>query len=139
MRRLELYQADSPGYHPLLIRKGWQVAILNSDQAQHYSAITHIDVHFKTDEAFVLLEGAVHLITAEIEENQCRFFVEKMQYGVVYNVPKNTWHNISMEKGSKVIIVENDNTHIDDFDFHHFTEEDKLALAAAVESAEQLI
>ena len=37
---------------------------------------------------------------------------------MIYNIPKNSWHNIAMEEGSEVLLVEKSNTHLSDFD--HF-------------------
>ena len=47
---IETYQIKENGYHPFLIREGWQVAQLNYMPEQHIDNITRLDVHHLTDE-----------------------------------------------------------------------------------------
>ena len=114
---LESYHIKEEGYHPFLIREGWQVAQLNYIEEQHIDNIYRIDAHHKTDEVFVLLKGVSVLILAEIKDDEPFFKVELMKSKITYNIPKNTWHNIAMEKGSEVLIVERSNTHLNDFSY----------------------
>ena len=81
---------------------------------------------------FVLLEGESVLIAAEIENDQITYDLINMKPGIIYNIPKNTWHKIAMQKGSKVCIVEKDNTHLGDFEFYDLSEEQKADLRNAV-------
>jgi len=111
---IESFKIKENGYHPFLIRDGWQVAQLNFMEEQHINNINKIDVHQQTDEVFVLLKGKVVLILAELEDDKPIFEVLLMEPTVTYNVPKNRWHNIAMEEGSEVLIVENSNTHLND-------------------------
>ncbi len=134
---LEQYTHHGDGYLPFLIREGWQVAILNYEEAQLVEQIKKMDVHFETDEVFVLLKGDCVLITADIDETRYDFHVEKMKEHVVYNVPKNCWHNIAMQPGSSVLIVEKDNTHLGDFAFNHFSEEKHQQLIQMVQEMQE--
>ena len=111
---IESFKIKENGYHPFLIRDGWQVAQLNFMEEQHINNINKIDVHQQTDEVFVLLKGKAVLILAELEDDKPIFEVLLMEPTVTYNVPKNRWHNIAMEEGSEVLIVENSNTHLND-------------------------
>lgn len=111
---LETYYIKENGYHPFLISDGWQVAQLNFTEEQHIDNIYRIDAHHKTDEVFVLLKGKAVLISAKIKSGNLVFEVELMQPKNTYNIPKNLWHNIAMEKGSEVLIVEKSNTHLND-------------------------
>ena len=111
---IESFKIKENGYHPFLIRDGWQVAQLNFMEEQHINNINKIDVHQQTDEVFVLLKGKAVLILAELEDVEPIFEVLLMEPTVTYNVPKNRWHNIAMEEGSEVLIVENSNTHLND-------------------------
>lgn len=117
MSNIEKYEIQKEGYHPFLIQEGWQVAQLNSDENQKIENIKRLDVHNHTDEVFLLKKGKAVLITASIIDNEPRFELELMKPEITYNVPVKTWHNIAMEKGSEVIIVEKDNTHLSDFEF----------------------
>lgn len=129
---LETYYTNDAGYHPFLIRDGWQVAQLNADNNQLVENITRLDVHYQTDEAFILTKGKAVLITADMIEQIPHYKLALMQLGVTYNVPVDTWHNIAMETGAEVIIVEKDNTHLGDFEFFDLSAERKEELVNKV-------
>ena len=132
MSIIEKYAVKEEGYHPFLIRDGWQVAQLNYDDNQKVENITRLDVHHQTDEVFILLKGEAVLITATINQGQPVFELELMKPGIIYNITQNTWHNIAMKKGSEVIIIEKSNTHISDFEFLPLTEEKQKELSRRV-------
>lgn len=117
MSLIETYATSEEGYHPFLIREGWQVAQLNYIESQHINNIDKIEVHHKTDEVFVLLKGKAVLITVTRTDGVLRFSTEVMKPHITYNIPKNVWHNIAMAKGSQVLIVEQSNTHLNDVDY----------------------
>ena len=114
---IETYQIKEKGYHPFLIRDGWQVAQLNYIEDQHISNITKLDVHLQTDETFILLQGKAILIVAAIENDEPIFELELMKPKIIYNIPQGVWHNIAMEEDSEVLIAEKSNTHIADFEY----------------------
>lgn len=136
MNLIEQYEHVKDGYNPFLIRPQWQVAILNYAPAESLEAIDKLDVHHNTDEVFVLLEGKSVLIAASIDNNLVSYHAVDMKPGIVYNIPRNVWHKIAMHPGSKVLIVENPDTHLDDFEFYHLSEMQKAALEDAVHAAE---
>ena len=115
---IESFQIKDKGYHPFLIRDGWQLAQLNYTEAQHIDQITQLDVHRKTDEAFIPIGGRAILIAASIDEGEIEFEIELMKIHKIYNIPRNVWHNIVMETGSEVLIAEKANTHISDFEHY---------------------
>jgi len=122
MSLIEKYSHNEEGYNPFLIREGWQVAQLNYAEEQNIENITKIDVHYKTDEVFILLSGEAVLISATLQNDIPLFNTEFMQHGIVYNIPKNLWHNIAMREGSQVIIVEKSDTHLGDFEYFNLNE-----------------
>jgi mannose-6-phosphate isomerase-like protein (cupin superfamily) len=113
---IETFSVEESGYHPFLIRDGWQVAQLNFTEQQHIDKIVQLDVHLKTDEVFILLKGNAVLIAASIVSGEPEFEIELMKSYKTYNIPQNVWHNIAMEEGSEIIIIEKSNTHISDFE-----------------------
>jgi mannose-6-phosphate isomerase-like protein (cupin superfamily) len=115
---IETYYTSEQGYHPFLITKDWQVAQLNFMPEQSFFNIVKLDKHEQTDEVFVLTKGVAVLISATISGEQISFNCVKMQPGVIYNIPANTWHNIAMDKSAQVIIAEKSNTHLGDFIYH---------------------
>ena len=133
-RLIEEYTHTGIGYNPFLIRNNWQVAQLNYIQVQGINDIQKIDVHFETDEVFILIDGKAMLIAAEKEGDQVSFEIILMEQGVVYNIPKNVWHNIAMFEDARIIIVEKDNTHLGDYDYYYLQEEQKEKLNQQIAS-----
>ena len=88
---IETFNIMEKGYHPFLIREGWQLAQLNFMEEQHIDHIAKLDVHLKTDEVFVALEGDAVLIAAVLVNGEPEFELELMEHNKLYNVPKNTW------------------------------------------------
>lgn len=132
MKLIELYQYENEGYNPSLISEVWQVAFLNYAEAESLERIDKLDIHYKTDEVFILLAGKAVLIAADIKGDVIEYDLIDMQPGIIYNIPKNTWHIIAMYKGSKVCIVERDNTHVSDFEFYYLSADKQLELQNAV-------
>ena len=133
---IDTYSHKGEGYNPFLITPKWQVAQLNHAAEEELDAIERLDIHFLTDEAFFLVEGQAVLIAAEVDGESITYDLQLMQAGITYNIPKNVWHNIAMYKGSKVLIIENANTHLPlpngDYDFHYLNEAQKKDLQKQV-------
>lgn len=130
---IESYEVTEDGFHPFLIKEEWQVAQLNYIEDQNIKNINKIDVHYKTDEVFILLEGKAVLIAATFNEGIPIFELELMKQNITYNIPRNMWHNIAMDVGSKVLLVEKSNTHLSDFDHFNLGKEQRLELKYKVE------
>ena len=122
---IEEYTHTGIGYNPFLIRNNWQVAKLNFVAGQGFEDIEKIDVHLNTDEVFILLKGQAVLIAAEKNEDQVSFQMVNMQEGVTYNIPKMVWHNIAMSEDAQVVIIEDANTHLGDFEYYYLNPEQK--------------
>ena len=131
---IERYYHSEEGYNPFLIRNGWQVAQLNYLPGHGLNDIDMVEAHNHTDEVFVLFEGTAVLISAEIKGDDVGFDMIKMEQGVTYNIPAGMWHNIAMDPKAKMIIVENDNTHLNDCVHHPLTEKQMVELYAAIKS-----
>ena len=128
MKLIEKYRHKDEGYNPFLITEKWQVAQLNYSSELGVNSINKIDKHFKTDEVFILLKGTAVLITAEIHDEIVTFETCLMQEGITYNIPKLMWHSIALGKDAEVIIVEDNNTHIDDFEFFYLNKNQQREL-----------
>jgi len=134
MGLIEIFNIESEGYHPFLIRDGWQVAQLNYMPQQELQNIFQLDVHLHTDEVFVLLEGEAVLIGADINRDIISFEACLLQKGITYNIPQGMWHNIAMKPGCKSIIVERSDTHLSDFEHFKLTKEQKSQMDKLVVS-----
>lgn len=135
MKLIETYKHEGDGYNPLLIGPKWQMALLNYASSEDVMNLTSLDVHFQTDEAFVLLAGHAVLIAATIEDGKVTYEMVNMEQGIMYNIPKDMWHKIATEPGACVLIVEDANTHEGDFEFYHLNDEQIEQLRAGVAAA----
>ncbi|MFS4418207.1 hypothetical protein [Maribacter sp. 2307ULW6-5] len=129
----EHYHSGS-GYNPYLIGPKWQVAQLNFTPDLAPGAIKKVDVHHKTDETFLLMNGQAVLIAAEIEGDNVTFEVKNMKPKVLYNIPKGCWHNIALSEDAEISITEDANTHLGDFEFHFLNEGQQEDLNALIEA-----
>ncbi len=132
MKLIETYEHDAPDYNPFLIGPRWQVAMINYTDFETVGKIERLDIHYHTDEAFVLLEGHSALIGAEIVDDKITYEVTDLQPNKVYNIPKGVWHRMTMQPGSKVLIIEDSDTHLGDFAFYYLSDEQKKQLKEAV-------
>lgn len=129
---IETYDLKENGYHPFLIRDGWQVAKLNYMPEQHIENIQMLDIHNQTDEVFLLLKGSAVLIAATIDQGEVNFQLELMAPHLTYNIPKCTWHNIAMTEGTETIIIEKSNTHVADFEHFQLNDRQLIELRSNV-------
>lgn len=118
MKIIDAYDYAGAGYAPFLIGDKWQVAFLNYAPEEALESIVKLDVHHYTDEVFVLLDGRAALIGAQISDGRIVYEVVDMQPMQAYNIRREVWHKIAMQPGSRVLIVENSNTHLGDFEFY---------------------
>jgi mannose-6-phosphate isomerase-like protein (cupin superfamily) len=128
IKLIEEYYHSKEGYNPYLIGPKWQVAQLNYEPELAFDAIKKVDVHYKTDETFLLMAGQAVLIAAEIENNKIEFEVTNIKPKIVYNIPKGCWHNIAMSEDAEVLITEDANTHLGDYEFYYLNEEEQKEL-----------
>jgi len=127
---IEKYEHHTEGYHPFLIGPKWQVAQLNYSPDEALESKQKLDVHRLTDEAFLLIEGHAVLVGAKINRDIIKYDLKIMKPGIVYNIPKNVWHNIVLSPGAKVLIIEDANTHLQlpygDYEFYYFSETQQI-------------
>ena len=136
MGLLQTYQHTGEGYNPFLIETKWQVAQLNYSPGEALESKSWLDIHYLTDEAFLLIEGVAILVAAEINDPEIKYEISRMLPGVTYNIPKKVWHTIVLKEGAKVLIVENANTHLPlpegDYEYYHFSDEQKAEFRARI-------
>lgn len=131
---IERYWDGEQGYHPFLIREGWQVAQLNYLPGYGMDEIRMVEAHNRTDEVFVLLQGKAVLIAATEQEGKLRFETVGMEKGITYNIPAGMWHNIAMDVEAKMIIVERSDTHKTDCVYRDLTEGQHRELADLIKA-----
>ena len=132
MKIIDAYDYGGTGYAPFLIGDKWQVAFLNYAPEEALESIVKLDVHHYTDEVFVLLDGRAALIGAQVDDGGVAYEAVDMRPLCAYNIRRGVWHKIAMQPGSRVLIVENCNTHLGDFEFYDLSAEQIAALRETV-------
>jgi mannose-6-phosphate isomerase-like protein (cupin superfamily) len=125
---IEEYPHEGEGYAPCLIREHWQAALLNYAPEQNWDRMEKVEKHTQTDEVFVLLQGRAVLIAAEITGHTVRFETKPLEKGIIYNIPKEVWHNIAMAGNARIFICENAGTHRNDCTYFPLTAEQQGGL-----------
>ena len=132
MKIIDAYDYGGTGYAPFLIGDKWQVAFLNYAPEEALESIVKLDVHHYTDEVFVLLDGRAALIGAQVDDGGVAYEAVDMRPLCAYNIRRGVWHKIAMQPGSRVLIVENCNTHLGEFEFYDLSAEQIAALRETV-------
>ncbi len=99
------------GYQPLVDYESWRVAVLRYIDELQPEKIDLVECHLETDEVFILVEGKCILFLAEVEDNTIvKIHAVDMEPYKLYNVRKGVYHSHTLTKDAHVIIVENQDT-----------------------------
>lgn len=115
---LEVLDYTGEGYNKTMHFDTWRVAYLNHGPRFMPENFEKLERHNLTDEVFVLLEGEAVLLIGEKAEKV------KMEPFKLYNVKKGCWHHIFTKKGTRVLIVENNDTSAQNTDYLEIKETD---------------
>ncbi|MDK2965301.1 MULTISPECIES: cupin [Lacrimispora] len=110
------YEFAGEGMQRVYENKKWTVGIKNWKPANDITGIDCLERHNKTDELFVLTEGGCTLVYANETENGLNFSAVKMVPGKVFNIPASLWHNTITGKDTKMILIEDSNTSMENSD-----------------------
>lgn len=132
-RGLEVFSHEEKGYRPQIDYDTWRVALLNANDMYLPQNVSYYDRHLLTDEVFILLSGSAAILTAGDTEKPENPTVTWMEEGKVFNVKKNFWHTLYTMPGSRLAIIENRNTCVDNSPRYYFSEEEKKTLLPLIE------
>ena len=104
------YEFTGEGMQRVFENEKWTVGIKNWKPANDITGLDCLERHNLTDELFVLLEGKCDLLFANEVDGVLVFDKQPMEPGKVYNIPATLWHNAVMEKGTKMVLIENAST-----------------------------
>lgn len=125
MKFVEVYGHDLIGYQTLFSFQSWRIAVLNYIDELEIKNIHFVEMHSKTDEAFVLLEGHATLIFAEVEEGRIKHFDSmRLEKNKVYRIPQEIYHTHTLSKDCKLLIIEEDNTSMENSKRIYFNEDE---------------
>lgn len=108
---VEVYDYTGELYQTAMRFGSWRVAYLNHGEELLEENFEKLERHNESDEVFVLLAGNATLIIGE-ELNRIEMEPHKL-----YNVPMGVWHHIFTSEGASVLIVENEDTGLENSEF----------------------
>lgn len=126
------YAFEGEGMQRVFENEKWTVGIKNWKPANDITGIDCLERHNLTDELFVLLAGSCTLIYANEAGGKLELGAVKMEPNKVYNIPATLWHNTITCKDTKMILIEDSNTSMENSDILSLTEEHIEAVKALV-------
>ena len=110
MEFLEIAEHNGAGYKPLVSYEGWRVAVIKYAERFDEENFSRLERHRLTDEVFILTAGNARLVIGGNGDELTPLQFVDMEKGKLYNVKRNVWHHILVNRSAEVIVVENDNT-----------------------------
>lgn len=104
------YEFEGEGMTRVFENEKWMVGIKNWKPANDIANINCLERHNKTDELFVLISGKCTLVYANETANGIEIEAEYMEPMKVYNIPATLWHNTVTQKDTKLILIEDSST-----------------------------
>lgn len=116
------YAFAGEGMQRVYENEKWTVGIKNWKPANDVTGIDCLERHNKTDELFVLVEGKCTLIFANETDDGLKFEAVHMEKDKVYNIPATLWHNTITQKDTRMILIEDSNTSMENSDILNLNE-----------------
>lgn len=107
---VETFAYEGDGIENVYQNEKWLIAIKNWREANDVENISRLEVHFKTDEQFILLAGSAVLIYAEDLNEASELQVKKLEAGKVFHVPQGLWFNNVLSRDAKIVYIEDSDT-----------------------------
>lgn len=130
---ITMYEFAQEGMRRVFENDKWMVGIKNWKPANDISGIDCLERHNETDELFVLVAGSCTLIYASETDHGIRFGTVRMEPQKVYNIPASLWHNTITQKDTKMILIEDSNTSMENSDIMTLDEEQIKTIRSLVE------
>lgn len=120
---VEIVNVPMEGYERLVSYESWRISGLTSGKRTMRERLHSLQKHERTDEVFVVLKGSAALVTAGNGETPGEFMIQRMEPFKLYNVKKGFWHLRVDGEGSTLLIIENDNTDMENSPLVPLTDE----------------
>ena len=114
--KIESYEFSGEGMHRVFENEKWTVGIKNWKPANDITGIDMLERHNQTDELFVLVAGSCTLISAKETPEGLQLSKVVMEPNKVYNIPATLWHNTITTKDTKMILIEDSSTSMENSD-----------------------
>ena len=126
--KIAAYEFSGEGMQRVYENEKWMVGIKNWKPANDITGIDMLERHNLTDELFVLVAGSCTLISAEETPEGLVFGKVEMEPNKVYCIPATMWHNTITQKDTKMILIEDSNTGMDNSDVYKLSEAEIAAI-----------
>lgn len=119
--KIQSFEMNGEGMQRVYENEKWTVGIKNWKPANDITGLDCLERHNKTDELFVLLSGRCTLISAEETDGVLKMEALEMEPFKVYNIPQSLWHNTVTQKDTKMILIEDVSTGMENSDILDLT------------------
>lgn len=119
--KIQSFEMNGEGMQRVYENEKWTVGIKNWKPANDITGLDCLERHNKTDELFVLLSGRCTLISAEETDGELKMEALEMETFKVYNIPQSLWHNTVTQKDTKMILIEDVSTGMENSDILDLT------------------
>jgi mannose-6-phosphate isomerase-like protein (cupin superfamily) len=109
----EVQRYEGSGYKPLISFGAWRVAVLRFLDELKPERIFSMERHLSTDEVFILIQGKALLFIGGNNSIVNEIHSVEIHIGEVCDVKKATWHTLVLTEDAQIIIVENDDTNLE--------------------------
>jgi ureidoglycolate hydrolase len=130
--KIDSFEFSGEGMQRVYENAKWTVGIKNWKPANDISGIDCVERHNKTDELFVLIAGRCTLIYANEKGGGLEIEALEMQANRVYNIPQSLWHNTVTQKDTKMILIEDSSTGMDNSDIRQLKADEIAAVKKLV-------
>ncbi|WP_283609921.1 cupin domain-containing protein [Faecalispora anaeroviscerum] len=114
--KIQSFEMNGEGMQRVYENEKWTIGIKNWKPANDITGTTCLERHNKTDELFVLLNGRCTLISAEEVDGELKLEALEMEPFKVYNIPQSLWHNTVTQKDTKMVLIEDVSTGMENSD-----------------------
>lgn len=106
MGLIEKISNEKAGFHPVVVKDGWQVTMVNYSQHNELDKMDSLIRNGNNALALSLLTGRAVLLIQNSDKNAVSLKAISMVRGTSYVIPENVGYNIVMEKGCQLFAVE---------------------------------
>jgi mannose-6-phosphate isomerase-like protein (cupin superfamily) len=116
MMKIEVKEFSGEGMSRVYENNKWTVGIKNWKPTNDITGIDCLERHNETDELFVLLAGRCTLVYANEKDGGLDIAAVEMEPFKVYNIPATLWHNTVTQKDTKMALIEDSSTGMNNSD-----------------------
>ena len=104
---IEVFEHTGEGISEVYNNGKWLLSINNWREVNSVEKIARLEIHYTTDQQFMLISGKACLLLApEGMDDTTKIQVLPLEVGKIYNLPVKTWFNNVLSKDCKLMYCE---------------------------------